>query len=172
VDLAAIAHKVIADLEPLTEAKRLHVGFDAPAGKACVLGDAMRLTQVVMNLVGNAIKFTPEGGRIWIRIGVRNELVELTVEDTGVGIPEHLVGRVFDRFARADAARDPTTGTGLGLTIVREIITGHGGEVGVDSALGKGSSFWVRLPDAKCERSRLRREGALSRQEAGLRHAS
>jgi two-component system phosphate regulon sensor histidine kinase PhoR len=146
VDLVAIARKVLNDLEPLTEAKGLRVGFSACAGNVCVLGEGGRLTQVAANLVGNAIKFTPEGGRVSVEIRQNGEHVELSVEDTGIGIPADQVDRVFDRFARADAVRDKTTGTGLGLTIVREIVTSHGGEVGLDSTLGKGSRFWVRLP--------------------------
>jgi len=155
VDVAAVARKALSDLEPLVQAKGLCLTFSAPEERVCVLGDVTRLTQVVMNLVGNAIKFTPEGGRIAVAIGDPGDTVELSVEDTGVGIPEHLVGRVFDRFARADAPRDPTTGTGLGLTIVREIVAAHGGDVGLESALGKGSRFWVRLPT--CPESARRR---------------
>lgn len=153
VDLPAVARKVLADLEPLTEAKRLRVSFSAPEPRVCVLGEGMRLTQVVMNLVGNAIKFTPEGGSVAVEVRLVADAAEVAVEDTGVGIPAELVGRVFDRFARADAVRDPTTGTGLGLTIVREIVQAHGGDVGLTSELGKGSRFWVRLP--KCPEAPL-----------------
>jgi two-component system phosphate regulon sensor histidine kinase PhoR len=146
VDLSAVAGKVIADLEPLTEAKQLDLRLDAPSQCASLLGDATRLTQMVMNLVGNAIKFTPEGGRITVEIAHADGFVTLAVEDTGVGIPADQVSRVFDRFARADAVRGSTPGTGLGLTIVREIVIAHGGDVGVESTPGQGSRFWVRLP--------------------------
>jgi two-component system phosphate regulon sensor histidine kinase PhoR len=169
VDLSAVACKVIGDLEPLTEAKKLELRFAAPAQRATLLGDANRLTQMVMNLVGNAIKFTPEGGRIAVEIALADGAVALAVEDTGVGIPEHLVHRVFDRFARADAVRGTTPGTGLGLTIVREIVTAHGGHVGVESAPGKGSRFWVRLP-TRPDAARLLRDKAPALRPAGTFH--
>lgn len=145
VDVGAIARRIVEEHAPLGEAKRITV--DLVAGDpAPVLGDPDRLGQVVTNLLGNAIKFTPEGGRVTVRVRAGGGRVELDVEDTGVGIPAALHARVFDRFARADSVRSATAGTGLGLTIVREIAAAHGGEVGLESDVGRGSRFWVRLP--------------------------
>jgi two-component system phosphate regulon sensor histidine kinase PhoR len=156
VDLSSVAQKVLRDLEPLAEAKRIDLSCCTPEVPAKVYGDATRLSQMVTNLVGNAIKFTGEGGRVDVRVRPFERGVEIAVQDNGVGIPEHLVGRVFDRFARADAVRDPSSGTGLGLTIVREIVAAHDGEVGLESTVGEGSRFWVRIPECSDKRCRRR----------------
>lgn len=100
--------------------------------------------QVMINLLDNAIKYTPRGGTITIRCRQRDSRVVITVTDTGVGIPHESIPRVFERFYRVDKARSRNRGgTGLGLAIVKHIVESHGGEVFVDSEIGKGSTFGV-----------------------------
>jgi len=106
-------------------------------------GDAERLLQVLVNLVGNAIKYTPNGGSVVVVVGEQRDRVEIAVEDTGVGIPADLLPRIFERFWQADPARG---GSGLGLTIVKGVVEAHGGQVQVESAEGRGTRFTVHLP--------------------------
>jgi signal transduction histidine kinase len=112
-----------------------------------IAGDGDRLAQVLINLISNAIKFTPSGGEILVKTQVNNGGVEVTVQDNGIGIPLADLPRVFERFYQVDKARGPQRGTGLGLAIVQEIVQAHGGTISVQSAgEDKGSTFTVWLP--------------------------
>lgn len=114
-----------------------------------VHGDESRLEQAVQNLAANAIRHTPADGRITLRGRVVGDQVEVSVEDTGAGVPEEHLARVFDRFYKADASRTGTetpSGSGLGLSIVRAIVTRHGGTVEAENVAGGGARFTLRLP--------------------------
>jgi len=113
-----------------------------------VKGDAHKLEQLIGNLVGNAIKYTPDGGTITLSLFQEGDWARLEVTDTGIGIPPEHLPHIFDRFYRVDKARSRAGGgTGLGLAIVKGIVLQHGGKVEVTSELGKGSTFtvWLRL---------------------------
>ena len=115
--------------------------------KALVRGDAERLRQVFDNLVKNAIKFSPGGGAVRVHVSEQGTGFSITVQDQGIGIPPDEVSKLFNRFARASNARKAKiVGTGVGLFIVKTIVERHGGSVGVQSALGSGSTFNVSLP--------------------------
>ena len=119
------------------------------SGDVSAWADPDALRQVMDNLVDNAIKYTPNGGRITVRWGATADTVSFEVEDTGVGIPEADVNRVFERFYRVDKARDRAQGsTGLGLSIVKHLVQAMRGQVRVNSKLGKGTTFRVTLPRA------------------------
>ncbi|HLU44064.1 MAG TPA: ATP-binding protein [Natronosporangium sp.] len=112
-----------------------------------VYGSDRQLATALSNLVENAVAYSPEGSRVEVRCGREQDHVVIAVVDQGIGIAEHEQERVFERFYRSDQARSRATGgTGLGLAIVKHIATNHGGRVEVDSALGKGSTFTLRLP--------------------------
>ena len=112
-----------------------------------VLGDHYRLTQMLWNLVENALRYTNEGGRVTLCSRLSGEQVELTIADTGIGIPAEHIPHLFERFYRVDRARlRVETSTGLGLPIVKQVAEAHGGEVRVTSQLGAGSTFTVLLP--------------------------
>jgi two-component system phosphate regulon sensor histidine kinase PhoR len=118
-------------------------------GPARVRGSARDLALLVRNLVDNAIRYTPAGGSVEVTLAADDGEAVLTVSDTGVGIPTRDLPRVFERFYRVDRARSRETGgTGLGLSIVRHVVENHGGRVSVDSELGRGTRFEVRLPAA------------------------
>jgi len=119
----------------------------AQSDPATVLGDRDRLIQMLWNLVENALRYTPEGGRITLSLRNYQEVAELNVADTGIGIPAEHLPRIFERFYRIDRARSHSRGsTGLGLAIVKQVAEAHGGQVRVRSQPGKGSTFSVVLP--------------------------
>jgi signal transduction histidine kinase len=130
----------------LAEEKGIIITCDAPV-QVWVTGDAMRLKQVIVNLVDNAIKYTTEGGSILVRLEGHEEHAVLTVADTGIGIPASSLPFVFDRFYRTDKARSRESGgTGLGLAIVKAICTAHQASVSIESAENKGATLRVQLP--------------------------
>ena len=118
-----------------------------------VMGDRERIEQVVMNIVSNAIKYTPDGGKIEIYAGSSGKSVFVRVTDNGIGIPEKDLPRLFERFYRVDKARSRESGgTGLGLSIAREILSQHKGEIKIDSVYGEGTDVRITLPAAPPEK--------------------
>ncbi len=153
VDLLGVAADVVhpaATVQGATHA--VHLAADTEAGLPVVVGDDARLHQVVTNLVGNAVSHTPAGTRVDVVVRRSGDEVVVEVRDDGPGMPPDVAARVFERFYRADASRTrgatPSTGSGLGLSIVAAIVAAHGGSVSVDSRPGSGSSFMLRLPAA------------------------
>jgi signal transduction histidine kinase len=142
-------------LEVLRESKILAGNVQMTLGEIdqlCVIGDRDRLKQVVLNLVSNALKFTPEGGRVTLGMGRINEWARLTISDTGVGIPPEELSKIFDRFYRVDKARSRAQGgAGLGLAIAQRIVQMHGGkiEAASEGVQGRGTTFSVWLPLAR-----------------------
>jgi two-component system CheB/CheR fusion protein len=126
-----------------------------PSGPIVVEGDASRLQQVFLNLVNNAVKYTPEGGRIWVKATVEGREAAVDVEDTGVGISAEMLPRIFELFTQEEESRYRSDGgLGIGLSLVKSLVTLHEGTVQVRSAgKGKGSQFTVRLPLAAAEGS-------------------
>jgi signal transduction histidine kinase len=118
----------------------------------CFHGDERKFKQILVNLLTNAVKFTPEGGRISVDAGKSNGVVQISVADTGVGIAPDDQGRIFEEFrqARGDVTRK-AEGTGLGLTLTKKFIELHGGKIWVESELGKGSTFTFTLPEGTCQ---------------------
>ncbi len=152
VDLTALARDTISLFEPVAAAENIALHADLPASLPPLSVDSARLSQVLHNLLANAIRHTPAGGSVTLRGGSNADSVWLAVADTGEGIATADLPRVFDRFYRADRARARATGgSGLGLAIARAIITAHGGEISATSAgiAGEGSTFTIRLPREK-----------------------
>lgn len=146
-DLVAVCKEVRRDLQPFAERRGIELSLETPERTIWVRGEREALRQVVSNLVDNAIKYTPTGGSVRATLAERNGRADLLVVDTGIGLSEQDQRRVFERFYRVDKARSRELGgTGLGLSIVKNTVHNLGGEVGVKSTLGKGSTFWVRLP--------------------------
>lgn len=147
VALDLLAAEVFEDAQALAEGHPLHLTLNAPE-QVVVAGDASRLRRLLLNLVENAIKYTPEG-KVEIAVRHFNKQAIITVSDTGIGIaPEHLE-HIFERFYRVDSDRSRETGgSGLGLSICAAIAQAHGGSIRVESIVGKGSLFEVKLPPA------------------------
>lgn len=108
--------------------------------------DPQRMEQVLSNLIGNALKFTPEGGRIVVRARVEEDHLLCEVEDTGEGIDPEDIPKLFRRFSQLASGTDKRGGTGLGLSISKAIVEAHHGQIGVRSQPGRGSTFWFTLP--------------------------
>lgn len=148
VQLAPLLEEVVGDLTALAEDRGVRIVADA-RGARPVLGERGQLRQVLINLLDNALRHTPAGGTVTARVGEESGEVRLEVQDTGEGIADQDLPHIFERFYRADRARDRASGgAGLGLAIVQEIVQAHGGRVEVQSRVGKGASFAVILPVA------------------------
>jgi len=129
------------------ERRGQHIELELEYNMPEIRGDKARIEQVIMNIMTNAIKYTPEGGYIHIACGTSKKNAWVRISDTGVGIPEEDLPHVFDRFYRVDKARSRASGgTGLGLSIANEIVERHGGKIAVKSRQGQGSAFTVTLP--------------------------
>jgi two-component system phosphate regulon sensor histidine kinase PhoR len=146
LDVAKLAETLIRECRARSDEKRLSVSF-AAEGSGHAWADPQACEQILTNLLDNAIKYTEPGGSIQLRIVDEPRGVRIEVSDTGVGIPERDLARIFERFYRVDEARSRAQGgTGLGLAIVKHLVHGQGGEIRVESQLGLGSTFSFSLP--------------------------
>jgi two-component system, OmpR family, phosphate regulon sensor histidine kinase PhoR len=145
VELAPLAASSLDLIRARADEKRIKLGFDGPPGLRA-MGDRRSLEQILVNLLDNAVKYTPPGGRVTVLTDGTGSSVVVSVLDTGPGIEPRHRGRIFERFYRADVGRAREDGgTGLGLAIVKHLAQVQGGQVGVESGQG-GSRFWVKLP--------------------------
>lgn len=145
VNLSELTQTTVEQMQILAEEEKIALSAEE-SGPVVVTGDRTRLKQVLVNLLDNAMKYTPEGGKVTARVSEREGTAVLEVEDTGIGIPADAIAFVFDRFYRADKARSRESGgVGLGLSIVKAICAAHEGTVTVSSAEGHGSTFRVEL---------------------------
>jgi signal transduction histidine kinase/ActR/RegA family two-component response regulator len=148
--------KAVENFRPKYEEKSISVNVDADEDLPTVYWDFQKMLQVFQNLLDNALKFTSEGGKIDISAHYKSDFVEVKVRDNGIGIPRDQIDRVFERFFQVDSSSTRQfNGSGLGLSIVREIILAHQGKIFVESEEGKGTSFLILLPIGEPDRSRV-----------------
>jgi PAS domain S-box-containing protein len=145
-DLVAKAHEVAGSFQPQVREAQVTLDLEVPDGPLVLDMDAMRVGQVFTNLLANALKFTPPGGHIVLAVRREDGRVRCEVADTGPGIAEADLPRLFQRFSQLDEGVRRRMGTGLGLSICKGLVEAHGGEIGVWSELGRGSTFWFTLP--------------------------
>jgi two-component system sensor histidine kinase GlrK len=146
-NLPPLIQRAMMEMVPLVEAKRIRLEAGMNEGLPNVNMDGDRILQALRNLIGNAVKFTPEEGRIRVFARPTNGGVEVSVEDTGPGIPKENMTTIFERFRQVPGkSSNSMKGTGLGLAIVKHIITAHGGKVWAESHPGRGSTFIFVLP--------------------------
>ena len=144
VDLKDLIGNVLKLLEPSALLKGVKISLSGEDIK--VRGDRERLTEAFINIIDNAIKYNRNRGSVVIKTGSKEGRAIISVEDTGIGIPESEKERIFDRFFRVDTSRSVVAGSGLGLSIVKAIINAHSGSIEVESEVGKGSIFKIFLP--------------------------
>lgn len=148
VDLCALTARLVEEIRPELERHTIELSY--PETPLVVEGDVPRLEQIIRNLLHNAIKYSPEGGPVNVFLESEGTYAALAVSDRGLGIPAEAIPHLFERFFRVKAATGrPTEGLGVGLYVVRELVTLHGGSVEVESTEGEGSTFTVRLPLAR-----------------------
>ncbi|MHB8458528.1 MAG: sensor histidine kinase [Candidatus Limnocylindrales bacterium] len=147
VDLGRLAEASVERLRLFAERQRVRFEIVVEPDLPLVRGDEDRLGQVLVNLLHNAVKFSPNGGEVTVRAGTDGATVAVSVEDRGIGIPKASLDRVFERFYKVDRARVRSGGgTGLGLAIARHVVEQHGGRIRVESREGRGSTFTFELP--------------------------
>jgi two-component system phosphate regulon sensor histidine kinase PhoR len=146
-DLGRMLNEVLAKIRAQADEKQLSLEVVLPEKLPEPELDKDKMAAVLVNLLGNAVKYTPEGGRIAFRVNVTDQQLEISIEDTGVGIAPDELSKVFDKFFRsADPRVQEQTGTGLGLALAQEVVRLHGGRIDVESEINKGSTFSVTLP--------------------------
>jgi two-component system phosphate regulon sensor histidine kinase PhoR len=144
-NLNQLIEQVIARLSPQAERQKVAISTKFAADLPLVSTDAERIQQALLNIVHNAIKFTPSGGKVTVSTDVQGNSVVVSVADTGIGISKEDLPHIFERFYKADKSRSKG-GTGLGLAIAKHIVQAHGGTIRVQSEEGKGSVFSFSLP--------------------------
>lgn len=147
IQVAHLVQETVERMGPQAQEKGITLEVHVPAELPEITGDPRRLSQVLLNLMSNALKYTPSGGTVSVRAWEEDRWVRVSVADTGVGIPKADLPRVFERFYRVDKARSRATGgTGLGLSIAKHIVEAHGGSITVESDVGQGATFTFSLP--------------------------
>jgi two-component system phosphate regulon sensor histidine kinase PhoR len=144
-DPAGVLVRAVDRMRPQAERAGLTVRSDVPPALPSVRGDCDRIEQVLLNLLHNAVKFTETGGEIVVAAEVADEMLRVSVRDTGVGIAAEKLPRIFERFYKTDAARR-SPGSGLGLAIAKHVVQAHGGTIWAESAPGRGATLFFTLP--------------------------
>ena len=146
LDLRETIHEACSHFMTQAERRRISISLRVPPLPP-LFADRDQVLQVLTNLIDNAVKYTPEGGSVWVQAEEQRGAIAIQVGDTGIGIPEQDIARIFERFYRVDKARSRELGgTGLGLSIVKNIVEAHGGRVWAESSVGQGSLFNIVLP--------------------------
>ena len=145
VAVAELVKEAVENLEPLAAQHGVRVEREAPAASAEVRADAGRLQQVFSNLLNNALRYTPQGGRIAVRAKRQEDVVVFEIADSGAGIPADALPRIFEPYWQG-GGNDARRGLGLGLAVCRAVVDAHGGRIHVESELGRGTTFFISLP--------------------------
>ena len=148
-DLIHLIQKCILKLAPIAQRKNITLEFTPPPKLPEILMDSERVSQLLENLVANALKYTDAKGSVIVSTTLKkhdDKVVEVSVSDTGCGIHEKNLYKIFDKFKRVESGKETVRGTGLGLSIAKHIISVHGGKIWVESTPGKGSTFFFTLP--------------------------
>jgi two-component system sensor histidine kinase GlrK len=146
-NISPLIHQAAEEIGPLIEAKKINLEVTVTKGLPIIKIDSDRILQVIRNIIGNAVKFTPEGGRIKVKARDVDHGVEVSVADTGPGISTGDLINIFEKYQQTTAGRSTLReGTGLGLAIAKQVITHHGGKIWAESELGHGSTFIFVLP--------------------------
>jgi signal transduction histidine kinase len=147
LNLQEVIQRVIDLMRAEAEAKKIDLQFLTPSVNPIIHADRNSMEGIFTNLISNAIKYTPEGGKVWVTLAEEGGFTKTTVSDTGIGIKKEDLPRIFDKFYRVKTTETrQIIGTGLGLSIVKSIVDAHLGSISVESEVGKGTTFAVLLP--------------------------
>ena len=154
VDVSSLLRTVSKRLLPQAKSKDINLTLDLPPVLPPVFADEDRIIQVLINLTGNALQYTPKNGSVTVGVKQENHEVLFSVRDTGIGIPAEHLSNIFDRFYRVDASRSRSRqtggGSGIGLTIARALVEAHSGRIWAESAgEGQGSTFYFTIPSSE-----------------------
>jgi PAS domain S-box-containing protein len=147
INLSETVNSTVVLVEPMANKKEIYLNYEDESGNIKIQADRMKFKEILYNLLSNAIKFTPEKGEVFVKSKIIDDHIQVSVSDTGVGIPEEKYQSIFDPFKQADSS--PTRkygGTGLGLALVKKYVEIHGGEIWLESEVGKGSTFTFTMP--------------------------
>jgi two-component system sensor histidine kinase ChiS len=146
-NIVAVVEEITQSVAEYVKSKDMELIFDTETEEKFMAFDEEKIERVMLNILSNAVKFTNEKGKIFVNIKDNDDFIEISVKDTGIGIPEDKVEYIFERFARVDRSTTRRTeGSGIGLSLVKAMIEMHGGSISVRSVLGSGSEFIVKLP--------------------------
>ena len=145
-DLGQLLTQIVEILQNEASEKNVKISCEVHAEPLQLYADRHQLERILLNLLANGLKYTPQGGAVHVSADQAGDQVVLHCSDTGYGIPQEELPYIFDRFRRVSQHQDKATGTGLGLAITKALVEEHGGEITVVSQVGKGSTFTVRLP--------------------------
>jgi signal transduction histidine kinase len=147
LSLGEVIQRVVDLMRVEAENKKIDLQFSAPSKTSLILADRNSMEGIFTNLISNAIKYTPEGGKVWVTLSEEDAFVKATVSDTGIGIKKADLPRIFDKFYRVKTTETRlVVGTGLGLSIVKSIVDAHLGSISVESEEGGGTTFTVSFP--------------------------
>jgi signal transduction histidine kinase len=146
VDMRELLHDTVMIIKPQAEDRGIAVEEMVPEGDMVVIGDGDRLKQILLNLASNGVKYNRENGRLDFLVKRENGCMSIAVRDTGVGIPEESLSKLFERFYRVPGTENIVRGTGLGLVIAKSLVEAHGGKMKVSSTVGVGTTFTITLP--------------------------
>ena len=162
IDISTVTHMSVNVVRPQADAKQIMLHVDTAVDLPTIEGDAQRLHQALLNLLSNGIKYCRAGDKITVIARLDDDHLDVSVADTGPGIPAAALPNIFERFYRVPGTEERAIGTGLGLTITRQIVEAHGGEISVSSEEGKGATFAftlpIRRPDPEFDKSETRSE--------------
>jgi two-component system, sensor histidine kinase ChiS len=148
VRLCNVAKEIAALMSSVAEERKIRVLLDVPENLPEIMADSDRVGQIITNLLGNALKFTPEGGTVTIKGEDKGGCLQISVADTGIGMPKEALGKIFGKFEQVPENRGRTRGakgTGLGLAVARGLVLAHGGKIWVESEVDRGTTFYFTL---------------------------
>lgn len=146
-DIVCMVEDITLSVVPYAESMDIEIIFDTEIEEKIIAFDGDKIERIILNLLSNALKFTNQGGKIFVNIVDEGEMIGISIKDTGIGIPEDKIPFIFDRFVQVDKTFNRNReGTGIGLSLVKSFVKIHGGEVGLKSKLGEGSEFFISFP--------------------------
>jgi signal transduction histidine kinase len=147
INLSETVNSTVVLVEPMANKKEIYLNYEDESGNIKIQADRMKFKEILYNLLSNAIKFTPEKGEVKVYLSIADNTAQISVSDTGIGIPDDKQKSIFDPFKQAHSSNNRAYGgTGLGLSLVKKYVEMHGGEIWIESEVGKGSLFTFTIP--------------------------